>query len=638
MICPVRYYFQCLEERVRNTITGEIISESYENEDQSWTRFIEAQSGETFCVSWLNLLCRMLDDAQAALLLLGEPDVGPFTPAAVWPDPHHNVQHLVAPAQQSLTKRRGFLIRPTDPDAGDLLPPDSVAVAYPVELDKRLYGVVVVQLTTRSDNDLQVIQRQIHWGSAWLETLFQQHEMEHQKVKLQCLATVMDLTASAFFPGDFQKVAIAITNQIAARLECNRVSLGILRKDFVELQAISHTAKFNIKTNLTRDLEAAMDEAVDQQETIALPSLQSKRVLVTRSHEKLVREHDIGHVLTVPLQGREQPFGALLLERLEGQPFDDNTLIVAESLSVYLGPILEAQWVNERSLGWRLLDVGRKPLAKLLGPGYFAWKLAGIIAILTALFLAFAEGNFRISAKTVVEGEVQRALVAPFDGYLAQAPVRAGDAVRQGQILAEMDDRDLKLEQIKLTSEQEQIERKFREALGKGDRAAVRIITAQLAQMNAELELINDKLARTRIAAPFDGSIVSGDLSQKLGSPMVQGSVMFEVAPLDAYRLILQVDERDISFVSIGQKGLLRLSGLPHDTMRFKVTKLTPVSTPAEGHNYFKVEAQLEERLTHLGPGMEGAGKIEVGRNKLIWIWTRGLVDWIRLWLWKWSF
>jgi len=627
-----------MEEHVRSAITGEISPESYENEDRNWARFIEAQNGEAFCAGWLNLQCRMLDGAQAAVLLLGEPDVGPFTPAAVWPDARQNVQHLVPPAQKSLMERRGFLVRHTDQDAGALLPVDSVAVAYPVESDKRLYGVVVVQLETRSENELQAILRQIHWGSAWLEALFRQRETERQKEKLQRLATVMDLAAATFFPGDFQKVAMAVTSQVAARLECNRVSIGIVRKDIVELQAISHTAKFGRKANLTRAIEAAMDESVDQQETISLPPLQSKRIMVTRSHERLAREHDIGPVLTVPLHGRDAPFGALLLERRQDCPFDDDTVIVAESLAVYLGPILETQWLNERSLASRLLDVFRKPMARLLGPGYFAWKLGSLMAALAALFLVFAEGDFKISAKTVIEGEVQRSLVAPFDGYLARAPARAGDAVIQGQVLAEMDDRDLKLEQIKLMSEQEQTERKFREAMGQGDRAAMRIIGAQLAQVNAELELINDRLARTRIAAPFDGLIVSGDLSQKLGSPLAQGSVMFEVAPLDAYRVILQVDERDISFVSVDQQGVLRLSGLPHDTMRFRVTKLTPVSTPAEGRNYFKVEAQIEERLPHLGPGMEGVGKIEISRNKLIWIWTRELVDWIRLWLWKWSF
>jgi hypothetical protein len=33
---------------------------------------------------------------------------------------------------------------------------------------------------------------------------------------------------------------------------------------------------------------------------------------------------------------------------------------------------------------------------------------------------------------------------------------------------------------------------------------------------------------------------------------------------------------------------------------------------------------------------MEGVAKIEVGERKLLWIWTRGLSDWIRLAIWRW--
>jgi hypothetical protein len=33
---------------------------------------------------------------------------------------------------------------------------------------------------------------------------------------------------------------------------------------------------------------------------------------------------------------------------------------------------------------------------------------------------------------------------------------------------------------------------------------------------------------------------------------------------------------------------------------------------------------------------MEGVGKVLIGERKLIWIWTHSMVDWLRLWVWKW--
>ena len=58
-------------------------------------------------------------------------------------------------------------------------------------------------------------------------------------------------------------------------------------------------------------------------------------------------------------------------------------------------------------------------------------------------FLALATGEHRVSAKSVTEGLVQRAAVAPFDGFIQSAPMRAGDQVREGEVLASLNDGDL---------------------------------------------------------------------------------------------------------------------------------------------------------------------------------------------------
>jgi hypothetical protein len=128
---------------------------------------------------------------------------------------------------------------------------------------------------------------------------------------------------------------------------------------------------------------------------------------------------------------------------------------------------------------------------------------------------------------------------------------------------------------------------------------------------------------------------VSGDLNQLLGTPVEQGKLLFQIAPLDAYRVILQVDERDIASVDLGQTGELTLSGLPDQRLGFAVQQITPVASQEEGRNFFRVEAHLQTPSVRVRPGMEGVGKITVGERKLIWIWTHSLTDWLRTWVWK---
>ena len=81
-------------------------------------------------------------------------------------------------------------------------------------------------------------------------------------------------------------------------------------------------------------------------------------------------------------------------------------------------------------------------------------------------------------------------------------------------------------------------------------------------------------LERAQLRAPFESLVVSGDLSQSIGAPVERGKVLFEVAPLDAYRVILEVDERDIAEVADGQEGHLVLSAFPNEPLPFTVHSL----------------------------------------------------------------
>ena len=49
----------------------------------------------------------------------------------------------------------------------------------------------------------------------------------------------------------------------------------------------------------------------------------------------------------------------------------------------------------------------------------------------------------------------------------------------------------------------------------------------------------------------------------------------------------------------------------------------------------FRVEAVMSYESDLLRPGMEGISKLEIGREKLIWIWTRRMIDWLRLFIWQ---
>ena len=97
--------------------------------------------------------------------------------------------------------------------------------------------------------------------------------------------------------------------------------------------------------------------------------------------------------------------------------------------------------------------------------------------------------------------------------------------------MCSMDDRDLRLELVKWESQRAQYERQHREAMATGNRASMRIVGEQVNQAAAQVALLNEQISRAKITAPFQGVVVTGDLSQLLGSPVERGKVLFEVAP-----------------------------------------------------------------------------------------------------------
>ena len=283
------------------------------------------------------------------------------------------------------------------------------------------------------------------------------------------------------------------------------------------------------------------------------------------------------------------------------------------------------------------MDSARDHLGKLIGPRHIGFKLGVFAVIALVAFFSLTIADYRITADATLEGTVHRAIAAPIAGYLAEANVRAGDLVERGSLMATLDDRDLRLERLKWVTQRSKQLREYSEALGQHDRVQMSILTSLTEQADAQIALIDEQLDRTRIVAPFDGFVVAGDLSQSLGAPVDRGDVLFEIAPLNSYRVILEVDEREIGDVKVGQTGQLALSSMPKESMTLEVEKITPISSSEDGRNFFRVEARLLGELSSkLRPGMEGVGKIFVDRRKLMWIWTYKIVHWMRMFYWSW--
>lgn len=599
-----------------------------------WRQFGDAATAEEFCHAWLGLQALLIPGIRLAAVILSPAEGAPLTPVAFWPAARGEHRRLGDAAERSLAEGRGVVLEASGVESR---PGTRVYwVAYPVRHSAQQRGVVAVEAECAAEPQLQAIMRQLQWGAGWLENFLHREAAAQQAESADRMTRLLQLLAVAMEQSDFRTSAGAAVTELARQLGCSRATLGWRSAGRTAVIALSDASDAGGRSNLMRAIAAAMDEAADQRRALAYPLAAERQAQGAMAQQQLAESQGDAAVVTVPLCDRTAVVGALTFEFDDARGAESVSLALCEAAAGLLGPLLAARREAQRS-GWeRLAESARSWFAGLVGPGRLVLK-AGLGAMAAAvLFFSLAEGDYRVSARTVLEGSVQRAVVAPINGYIKEALARAGDTVQEGQLMVRLEDRDLQLERLKWASEREQHARHYLDAMAEHDRPRLRVAKAQMDEAAAQLALVEEQLARTQIAAPFAGMVVSGDLSQSLGAPVERGQMLFQVAPLESYRVMVEVDERDVGQVQVGQRGVLTLAAVPGERLPFAVERLTPVSVASEGRNYFRVEARLEQASPWIRPGMEGVAKIDAGERKLLWIWFHPLIDWLRLWLWSW--
>ncbi|MBB3329600.1 multidrug efflux pump subunit AcrA (membrane-fusion protein) [Halomonas campaniensis] len=598
-----------------------------------WKRLADAQDEPAYLQAWLSLQSRMIPGCRSMVVLFHEVEDALLVPVAAWPDASPPAESLSAAVDAAVASAAGAARR-IDTDAGG---ESRFALALPVFLESRLDAVVALEVAGADKEGLPELMRRLQWGVAWLETLLWRRRAEQEAQQRERVEAAFDLLAPVLDARHLRDACDSLASELAARLNAVRVAVGLNRGGRLRVAALSHTAVADNRMQAMRLLAAAMHEALDQDATLMHPAPPGQ-VFSTLAHARLLEQSGSAAVVSVPLAWGDQRIGVILVELAERDRMDDHLLDTLEAVAASAAPVLDARRRSDRWLvgrGWDSLVDGA---GALFGPRYLGKKLVAVLLAALVAYLSLATGQFRITSDALIEGSVQRTLAAPFDGYLAEASVRPGDIVSAGQVLAELDATDRQLELLHWLSMERQRQLEYERALAEGDRSAVAVAAAQAEQARAQADLAREQVRRSRLVAPFDAYVLSGDLSRSIGAAMSGGEPMLELAPLDAYRVVVRVDERDIGHLAEQQRGQLVLAALPEQALAFQVERITSVSEPGDGQNRFRVEGVLEdpEALQRLRPGMEGVAKVSVDERRLAWIWSYRIVDWFRLQLWRW--
>ena len=426
---------------------------------------------------------------------------------------------------------------------------------------------------------------------------------------------VLQILARSLSHRRFRNAATDVVNQLAKSLACERVSLGMCGLRSLHVCAISNTVDISRRQLAVKSIESAMLEALEMRGPIVYPMPGNAAESSSFMHAALARAGNGTAVYTIPLIVRGQVTGALTFERNAG--FDAAFFESAKDIACFVGPVLTTQYRADRPLAGPMLTVKERRARRNSRPDFSGREIAMLSALALMLIIAVWPIDLTVSSPARVQGAGQRVLAAPVDGFIQSVGGRPGDEVTAGQLLLTLDDADLTQAVEKWRVESAQLDREYRDALSQDDAAEIVVARARFTQAKVQLEQARRELARSKLTAPISGVLVSGDLQDSIGMPVKRGQELLTIAPPNAYRIVAEVDERDIGFIRSGQSAQVVFAAFSEQQIPVLLKRISPVARTVDGRNVFEVDGEISDSQAPLYHGLTGVARIDVAHRSV---------------------
>jgi membrane fusion protein (multidrug efflux system) len=182
-----------------------------------------------------------------------------------------------------------------------------------------------------------------------------------------------------------------------------------------------------------------------------------------------------------------------------------------------------------------------------------------------------------------------------------------GKTVAKGDVLARLDDRQVKAQLQELRAREDFAKREMArvtDLLGRGVASTQTFerISSDLRQVQALISVQLEKLADYTIVAPMDGVVLRRD--GEIGEIAETGQVLFRVGVPKPLQVVAEVNEEDIPRVAVGQTVLLRADAFLGKRLEGKVHEITPMGD-AVAKTYRIRIALPDDTPLHVGMSVE---------------------------------
>ncbi|MGH9702703.1 MAG: efflux RND transporter periplasmic adaptor subunit, partial [Candidatus Acidiferrales bacterium] len=288
-----------------------------------------------------------------------------------------------------------------------------------------------------------------------------------------------------------------------------------------------------------------------------------------------------------------------------------------------------------------------KPLAmrqqKLMNISGSRWLEFAIKLGIVAAILIVIPWKMRVGANVTVVPAERRVVSAEVGGVIQSVPVQEGSMVTQGQVLAQLDDGDLRVRLAQAQSNLASTRRDLADAEFKRDLAASGQARLRAAMYQAEVNRDQEQVDKAQLRSPIAGIVVTEKVQEKVGKLLAPGDAFCEVVEQDRMAAEMRVQESDVGLVRPGTDALIRLNAYPTEAFRGRVERVSAQTVAVEGEQFFVVRAIFNNSENLARTGMAGRGKItaaggwfHTGWYPVGYVILRTPVDWTWEKVWSW--
>jgi RND family efflux transporter MFP subunit len=433
--------------------------------------------------------------------------------------------------------------------------------------------------------------------------------------KVHALDALLKISQEITSTLDLDHVLTTVVAQSSSVVPFESCVIGFYDRGRFVLGAVSGETEVP-KTREMSDLRERMEWVAEQDNNVSANLHEDGwQVEPQETHAQIVsflEEHGHKGFYGLPLRDDQGTLGAMILLSTEPDFLSENNLetlaILASQTTV---AIRNAQLYQQVPLA-NILQPFAQRKKKLIAamPRSRVMQYARRTAIIAAL-LILIPWPMRVGTDATVIPADRRVISAMQGGTVKQVFVHEGDAVKPGQVLAQLDDSEDRVKLAEADASLSQARRELAEAEFRNDPSAAGQAQLRNQLYYAEVALEQQRINEARLTSPIGGIVVTPKVEDKTGTMLKAGDTFCEIVAQDRMAAEMSVPETDLPLVQPGEKIALKLNAFPTITFRGTVERLGAQTHTDSGDQYFLVRAIFENTGGSARDGMVGRARIE---------------------------